>query len=235
VADEGFPGIVIKTTRLATGISVETGRDGDPLIHTGASVGLFPLLRRASAEGWGGLEFLAGIPGCVGGAIAMNAGTHLGETKDRVLAVHWVDRKGEVRTTSGPELKFAYRKNLFLPEGAVVIGATWSATSEKPTVVAKKISEVLERRKDTQPVDIPNCGSVFVNPPGHKAWQIIEKLGLRGARRGAAQISEKHANFIVNHGNARASDVLALIQMVIEQAQTELGITMVPEVKMLGF
>lgn len=230
VSDHGFEGTVIKMNRFDVSVTDE----GGGVVHTGAALGVFPFLRRAASAGWGGLEFLAGVPGSVGGAIAMNAGTHLGETRDRVVEVRWCDAAGQVHVTRGAALRFGYRKNLFLTEGACVLSALWRVDSADPAQVAREIGAVLERRKQTQPVDLPNCGSVFMNPPGHKAWEVIEKLGLRGERRGGAQISEKHANFIVNHGDAKAADVVALMDLVIARARDELGITMEPEVRRLG-
>jgi UDP-N-acetylmuramate dehydrogenase len=228
VSDLGFEGLVVKTGRLNLGMEA----DGACLV-TGASVAVSSLLRRASAEGWDGLEFLTGIPGSVGGVVAMNGGTHLGEAKDRLRRVEaFVD--GSLRAYAGAELRFEYRRNLFLPDGAIVYAAEWEIARGEPAAVKRRIDDVLARRKATQPLDYPSCGSVFKNPPGFHAWQVIEKIGLRGHRIGEAQFSEKHCNFILNLGAARAAEVRALIDLAKTRALQELGIQLEEEVRYLG-
>jgi UDP-N-acetylmuramate dehydrogenase len=236
VSDEGFDGIVIRTGKLNSEIKfVNPERN---LVETGASVMISSLLRRAAQEGWGGLEFLSGVPGTVGGAVRMNAGTHLGETQSRlrkVTAAHlsspliWANYEGD-------ELSFQYRKNLFLPADSLVWSATWEITPEPAAIVKARIDETLSRRKQTQPVDYPSCGSVFKNPKesGQSAWQVLDKLGLRGHRIGNAQIAEKHSNFIINHGGAKAREVRALIDLAKTRALSELGISLQEEVIYIG-
>lgn len=245
IADKGFDGIVVKATRVDLGIEPLAG----DRVHTGGSVAVSTLLRRAAAEGWGGLEFLTGIPGSVGGAVRMNAGTHLGESESRLAKVEAfygfcpdgpdakAPRPSETRAFTREEMSFDYRKNLFLPDRALVLSAEWRITREDPSVVKARIDEVLARRKATQPVDLPSCGSVFKNPreSGLSAWQVLDKLGLRGHRIGGAQVSEKHSNFIVNLGGATASDVRALIELARRRAVEELSITLHEEVIYLGF
>ncbi len=234
VSDSGLAGVVIKLGRINLEIaSVEPSR-----IRTGASVAISTLLRRAAQEGWAGLEFLTGVPGSVGGAIAMNAGTHLGETQGRAISVEAFEllpKVGEdpLRTYSASELSFEYRKNKFLTSSSIVLSAEWTVDPARPENVKKLIDETLARRKTTQPVDYPSCGSVFKNPKdsGQSAWQVLDQLGLRGHRLGGAQIAEKHSNFIINLGDARASDVAALIDLAKSRAQSELGITLEEEVK----
>ena len=232
VSDEGFAGLVIKTQKLNSEISL----DGS-VLKTGASVAVSSLLRQAAQAGWGGLELLTGIPGSIGGVVAMNAGTHLGEAKDRLFGVqaYLLDR-GVMKSFLGDELKFSYRKNSFLPTNAIVWSAEWNVTLTDAATVKSLIDETLTRRKSTQPLDYPSCGSVFKNPreKNMHAWQVIEKLGLRGHQIGKAQISEKHPNFIVNLGGASARDVCALISLVKSRAEAELGISLEKEVKFLG-
>jgi UDP-N-acetylmuramate dehydrogenase len=167
VSDEGFPGVVIKLTRVAP----EIERISPQRLRTGASVAVSTLLRRAAQEGWGGLEFLAGVPGSMGGVIAMNAGTHLGEAKDRVVAVEAVQVLGEEAGRryrfEGAALKFEYRRNLFLPLGAWVTACEWEISPEEPAALKAGLDQLLARRKATQPVDFPSCGSVFKNPKAH--------------------------------------------------------------------
>jgi UDP-N-acetylmuramate dehydrogenase len=236
VSDQGYEGVVIKLTRINLGIESQSTNG----LTTGASVAVSTLLRKAALEGWGGLEFLAGIPGSIGGVIAMNAGTHLGEAKDRVKSVSAVqifgEKAGELIEYTGTALQFEYRKNLFLPQGAVVTHCVWNIEPTAPSSVKQSIDETLARRKASQPVDFPSCGSVFKNPRAFQkhAWQVIDQVGLRGHRIGDAQISEKHSNFIVNLGAASAQDVRALIDLAKRKVLDELGIPLEEEVKFLG-
>ena len=230
VADAGFAGLVIKTSR----IDISIGLTGT-LLRVGSGVAVSSLLRRAALEGWSGFEMLTGVPGSMGGVITMNAGTHLGEAKDRIRRVETYHLgTGATRVIEGSELRFEYRKNLFLDPAEVITHSEWEITLSEPAKVKVVIDETLARRKASQPTEYPSCGSVFKNPQGIHAWQVIEKLQLRGYRIGNAQISEKHPNFIVNLGGALASDVKELIELVKARAQAELGVEMHEEVKFLG-
>lgn len=234
VSDSGFSGVVIRLNKLNTEVA-ESGLR----LTAGGSVMISVLLRRAAAEGWGGLEFLGGVPGSVGGAVKMNAGTHLGETQGslrEVRAILLTDGGSEEKIYSGDELRFQYRRNLFLPENAVVWSTQWEVIRGDPAQIRAVIDATLARRKQSQPVDYPSCGSVFKNPKetGLSAWQILDRLGLRGHREGNAQISEKHSNFIINLGGATAADVRALIALAKVRAKTELGIELVEEVIYVG-
>jgi len=242
VSDRGFKGLVIRTHQM----NLETAEIPDSMegnafrLRTGGSVLISSLLRRTAQEGWSGLEFWTGIPGSVGGAIVMNAGTHLGETHQRLLRVESYSLEPGV--SFGPysfverDLKFQYRKNLFLPPGHLIWSADWRMEKVDPDQVQAVIDSTLQRRKATQPIDYPSCGSVFKNPKssGMNAWQVIEKLGLRGYQEGLAQFSEKHPNFIINLGGAKASDVLALIRLAQSRAAVELSIELEEEVIFVG-
>ena len=236
VSDRGFPGVVIKLTRIDLGVeALSLNR-----LRTGASVAVSSLLRRAAQEGWGGLEFLAGIPGSMGGVIAMNAGTHLGEAKDRVRVVEALQvfgaEAGKRYRFEGDDLRFDYRKNEFLPAGSIITSCEWEISPRNPAEVKAELDLVLSRRKSTQPVDFPSCGSVFKNPKAHgkQAWQVLDQVGMRGHRIGDAQVSEKHSNFIINHGQAKAFEVKALIDMAKQRARDQMGIELEEEVKFLG-
>ena len=242
VSDLGFDGLVIRAGRLnleiqALGIPSPSGVQR---LRTGSGVAISTLLRRASTEGWGGLELLTGVPGSIGGVVTMNAGTHLGEVKDRVRRVEIYSLSGsdlgEPVAYEGEQLRFEYRRNLFLPAGCIVWAVEWDVQLEDPSRVKSTIDETLARRKATQPVDYPTCGSVFKNPRenGLRAWQVIEKLGLRGHQIGGAQFSEKHPNFIINLGGAQAADVRALIALAKDRAKSQLGIELEEEVMYLG-
>ncbi len=234
VSDEGFPGLVIRTNQL--NVEVEPI---DSILRTGGSVVISALLRKAAQEGWGGLEFLTGIPGTIGGAVRMNAGTHLGETQSRLIQVEaysFLSGSTELFSHVNNPLKFQYRENLFLPQTSLVWSADWKIDKRAPNEVKTLIDATLVRRKATQPVEYPSCGSVFKNPTDgvadgtRHAWQVIDRLGLRGHQIGMAQFSLKHSNFIINLGGAKATDVSALIQLAKKRAASELGITLNEEV-----
>lgn len=236
VSDRGFPGLVVKSLRLNSEMTLDGTR-----LTTGSGVVVSQLLKRASQEGWSGLEFLTGIPGSVGGVVTMNAGTHLGEARERLKAVEILDfSTGRMRRYERDELKFEYRRNLFVPRRGYVWSADWEIQLSDPSAVRARIDETLARRKATQPIDRPSCGSVFKNPrsaegQGLHAWQVVDQLGLRGHSIGGAQFSEKHSNFIVNTGNASAEDVRALIQLAKARAASQLGVSLEEEVHYVGF
>ncbi len=238
IADDGFKGLMICTHRLNREIQFLSS---SLRLRTGSSVAVTTLLNQAIKNGWAGLEFLAGIPGLVGGAIRMNAGTHLGETKDRLCSVQaflltdWHATGLKSVTYQSETLSFAYRQNLFLPLGGLIWAADWKIDLVNPMQVKTQVEEILKRRKETQPLQHPSCGSVFKNPKetGKSAWQVIDQLGLRGYQIGSAQFSEKHSNFIVNLGQAKASEVLELIQLAKMRAKNELGILLEEEVMIL--
>ncbi len=235
VSDRGFRGVVIRAHRFSHTI--------EPLdlvrIRVGSSVPVSMLLRRAIQHGWDGLEFLSGVPGSVGGIVTMNAGTHLGETKDALLECEVFQLRGDQKDTRqylASEIRYSYRTHHYLPEDAFIVTAVLRVKSGVPSEIKSKIDETLARRKKSQPVDLPSCGSVFKNPveSGLKSWQVMEKLGLRGKQIGQAQFSTLHSNFIVNLGGATARDVRTLIELAKQRAQDELGVTLHEEVKYLG-
>lgn len=231
VSDRGFRGVVIKMLKM----NQEITHVDHQTLRVGSGVLASTLLRKAGELGWGGLGFLAGIPGSMGGVVAMNAGTHLGEIGSHVLGVDVFDfESGKQRTVKGTELGFNYRKNLFLKPLEVVTRVELKSYPAEPDAVRGELDQVLKRRKDTQPLNLPSCGSVFKNPEGLKAWQVIDQLGLRGHQIGHARFSDKHSNFIVNLGGATANDILSLIQLAKKQAKEVLGIQLEEEVRYLG-
>jgi UDP-N-acetylmuramate dehydrogenase len=231
VKDSGFRGLVIKTTKLP-----QTMLAAGDSVRVSGGVPVASLLRRAAAEGWDGLEVISGIPGTIGGVVAMNGGTHLGEAADRLIEVRSIDLadgSGVVSTRTRDQLKFSYRKNHFLSPSEIVIDSVWKITHGEPKAIREKLDGLFRRRKETQPLEFPSCGSVFKNPinTNLRAWQVVDRLGLRGHRVGNAQISEKHPNWILNLGAARSVDVITLIDLVKARAKKELGIEMVEEVR----
>jgi UDP-N-acetylmuramate dehydrogenase len=229
VRDGGLRGVV---ARLA-GLRAIT-REGDALVRAEAGVTHTSLTRYCADQGRSGLEFAVGIPGTVGGWIAMNAGVHGREMKDVVTAVELFEpARGAIVTRAAAELAFRYRA-AELGAGAVVIEATFATTPGAPDEIRERQKESMARRRATQPVDQPSCGSVFVNPPGDYAGRLIEAAGMKGVREGAAMISPLHANFIVNVGGARAADVLALIERARAAVLAHSGVALETEVRISG-
>jgi UDP-N-acetylmuramate dehydrogenase len=227
VRDGGIEGIVLRIQRLR-GIR---RRDGDLVAEAGVTH--TTLTRHCVREGLAGLEFAAGIPGTVGGWVAMNAGVPGREVKDVVRAVELMEAGGG-RCVPAEGLRFAYRSAAGLPRGAVVVSAAFRVRESRPEAVQAEVDRHLEKRSRTQPLDVPSCGSVFKNPPGDFAGRLIEAAGLKGARVGGAEISPLHANFIVNRGGATAGDVLALIESARARVRERTGIELEPEVRIVG-
>ncbi|MGH8224059.1 MAG: UDP-N-acetylmuramate dehydrogenase [Woeseiaceae bacterium] len=228
VRDGGIPGVVI----AAAGVFTALDRRGDYEVHAGSSVPCTRLARQCIHWGLGPSEFFAGIPGALGGALAMNAGAHGSETWGRVRAVDTIDRHGEIRRRLPADYRVGYR-SVVGPPGEWFVAATLGFDPQaRPSMDTLK--SMLARRKDTQPLGLPSCGSVFRNPPGDHAARLIEAAGLKGYRIGAAEVSPKHANFIINRGAATAADIEALIGHVQQAVKDQFGIELVHEVRIVG-
>jgi UDP-N-acetylmuramate dehydrogenase len=190
------------------------------------------LAKQCIRWGYGPSEFFAGIPGTLGGALAMNAGAHGGETWERVQSVRTIDRLGELRERTPGEYEIGYR-SVVGPTDEWFIEATLHFEPDvEPSM--QTLKDMLAKRKDTQPLGLPSCGSVFRNPPGDHAARLIESCGLKGCRIGEAEVSEKHANFIINRGEASALDVENLILHVQQTVHDATGIELIPEVRVVG-
>jgi len=230
VRDEGVEGVLIRLTHFRR---IEERPDASLRAEAGASH--TSLTRFCRKRGLSGLEFAAGIPGSLGGWIAMNAGI-----PEREMAA--VVRELEVLSPTGARrshlprsrLRFVYRGLRGLAPGSVILSALLQVRSERPSVVQAEVQRQLARRAETQPLDVPSCGSVFKNPPRGFAGRLIEAAGLKGERFGDARISELHANFIVNSGGASAADVLALIGKARAVVRCRTGIRLEPEVHIWG-
>jgi UDP-N-acetylmuramate dehydrogenase len=228
VSDAGIRGLVVRLVGALADATAESDH-----VVAGAGCRNAVLLARAAKNGWTGLDALAGIPGTVGGAVRMNAGSLLGETGDTLVDVQVLDAAGVLRTVPKDALALGYR-HCALPKGATVVQARFARSSEDPVAVEARIRTFLERRKATQPLDLPSCGSTFRNPPGDAAGRLIEATGLKGFRIGGAEVSPKHANFIVNHGDATAADIASVIVHVQARVQAVHGVALVPEVERVG-
>ncbi len=227
VLDSGIRGIVIN---LKSFRKLSLLPDGS--LYAGAGAQLQLLARHAAGIGLSGLEFTSGIPGSLGGAIVMNAGANGGEIGPLIRGIRVLDTDGELHDIKGDKLRFGYRSSS-LPHGIIISAELRLKKSAKTETKDKARNEIIRRRK-TQPLSLPNAGSVFKNPPGDYAGRLIEEAGLKGLTVGDAQVSPIHANFIVNMGRATARDVLALIRMIGKKVETEKGITLELEIKIVG-
>ena len=201
-------------------------------MRAGAGLPCTQLARQCIRWGLGPSEWFAGIPGTLGGALAMNAGAHGGETWERVEAVRTIDRTGEIHERAPTEYSVGYR-HVSGPPNEWFIEATLRF-EQGETGSIETLNAMLERRKSTQPLGLPSCGSVFRNPPGDHAARLIQACGLKGFSIGGAEVSEKHANFIINRGDATARDVETLIKHVHQSVFDLHGVDLVPEVKIVG-
>ena len=228
VRDAGMRAVAIS---LEEGFSQVAHIDGR--VKAGAGLRLSRLLRFCLQQSLSGLEFIAGIPGSVGGALRMNAGTQAGEMADVCDAVSLVLSDGSLLRLERAKLPFAYRR-LELPAAAVVVEAEFLLTRGSREQIRRRIRSLLQVRKEKQPWRLPSAGSVFKNPPGDFAGRLIEAVGLKGVRIGDAQISPEHANFIVNRGQAQARDILALIHLAREKVAREFGVHLELEIEVVG-
>lgn len=228
VRDGGVRGAVVCTS----GLPRELEQLGGGLVRASAGLPCATMARRCARWGLGPAAFFAGIPGTVGGALAMNAGAFGGETWDRVVRVETLDRHGARRTREKSEFEIGYRTVRGWP-GEWFLTATFAFDADRHEESAA-IKSLLERRSQSQPLGRPSAGSVFRNPEGEHAGALIERSGLKGARIGGAMVSDKHANFIVNTGDATAADIEALIERVRAVVLEQTGVALEPEVRIIG-
>ena len=229
VSDAGVAGVVVQLQALR-----ELDADSEGRITAQAGTSHSRLVRFAAERGRSGLEFGVGIPGTVGGWVAMTAGIPSVEVKDVVERVDWIaPDAGGIRELPRADLDFSYR-SLELPRGAAIVRAVFRTESGEPAAIRAQMRELLARRRETPPVDQRSCGSVFKNPPGDRAARLIDSAGLKGTRSGSATISQKHANFIETRGDATAADVLALIELARSEVASRFGIELETEVRFVG-
>ena len=229
VRDGGIEGIVI---RLPAAFG-KVERVGENRLRAGAAALDANVARSAADAGLGGLEFLRGIPGTIGGALRMNAGCYGRELKDVFVEARAVDRNGNVVTLTAKDMGFSYRHSE-APDDLIFVDAVLEGTPDAPDAIRSRMEELVEQRERTQPIRSKTGGSTFTNPPGKKAWQLIDDAGCRGLMKGAAQVSEKHCNFLINTGDASASDIEALGEEVRARVKAKSGVQLEWEIKRVG-
>ena len=230
VSDRGYEGFIVKTTGL------DQTRVVNRRLRAESGISLARLAMAAWGRGLTGLEFAHGIPGTLGGGVAMNAGAYGGEMSQVLTAVTFLNEVGQVVTLPVENCALTYRHSLFTdhPEW-LILEAEFELAQGIPTLIKIKMDELAQKRRTKQPLDQPSAGSTFKRPEGYFAAALIEQCGLKGLSVGGAQVSEKHAGFVVNRGGATAEDVLRLMEQVQERVLRQTGVELEPEVKLLGF
>jgi len=228
VRDGGIPGVVVRLGRGFNDIAVEDHR-----IRVAAAVPDVKVARAAQEAGIAGLSFLRGIPGAIGGALRMNGGAYGRETKDALISARAVDRAGRVHELSVSDMHYAYR-HCGTPEDFIFTEATFQGAAGERAAIAAEMNKITEAREATQPIKSRTGGSTFKNPPGQKAWQLIDASGCRGLIIGSAQVSELHCNFLINLGDATATEIETLGETIRKRVKQTSGIDLEWEIKRLG-
>jgi len=228
VRDGGVPGVVIRLGRGFADISAV-----DDSVRAGAAALDLNVALSARDAGLAGLEFLCGIPGTIGGALRMNGGAYGTEIKDVTLSAEALDAQGRIRRLSLAELGFTYR-HCGVAEDWIFLSAEMRGRRDEPAAIAARMQEIQTRREATQPIRTRTGGSTFANPPGRKAWELIDGAGCRGLRRGGAIVSEKHCNFLINTGDASAADLEGLGEEVRRRVHEKFGVTLEWEIRRIG-
>jgi UDP-N-acetylmuramate dehydrogenase len=228
VRDGGVPGVVLRLGRGFSKISIQ-----DSTLVAGSTALAITVARTAQREGFSGLEFLSGIPGTIGGVLRMNAGAYRQETKDVLIRARAIDPSGVLNVLRAEALGFSYRHSK-VPEDWVFVGAEFTIAAGEPDAIAARMAEISTARNDSQPIRTRTGGSTFKNPPGAKAWQLIDQAGCRGLRHGGAQVSEQHCNFLINTGTASAADLEHLGELVRKRVRAHCGTVLEWEIKRIG-
>jgi UDP-N-acetylmuramate dehydrogenase len=228
VRDGGIKGVVVRLGRGFVDITAQANS-----VEAGAGALDLNVALTAREAGIAGLEFLSGIPGTVGGGLRMNAGAYGSEFKDALSGAVALDARGTQHMLSVAELQLSYR-HCGLPEDWIFVGARFAGAAGDPLTIARRMAEIQQAREESQPIRARTGGSTFANPPGHKAWQLIDAAGGRGLRRGGAMVSEKHANFLINTGDATAADIEALGEELRARVLATSGVALEWEIRRLG-
>lgn len=229
VLDKGIRGLVVKLGNALTDISVT-----DNSITFGSGVSLAMASKKAASLGLSGMEFAVGIPGSIGGAVYMNAGAYDGEMSKVVSEIQVLTKANEIKTLKAEDLDFNYRHSILQESDLIVLSVTVELAAGDKTEIEAKMADFSERRISKQPLDLPSAGSMFKRPPGYFAGTLIDQTGLKGYTVGGAQVSTKHAGFVVNVGGATAADVLQLISDVQNKIFEVHGVRLEPEVMVIG-
>lgn len=228
VSDKGIDGVVISLSGM-NGISVE----GDTVIAEGGAT-ISTVCMRAADNALSGLEFAYGIPASVGGALYMNAGAYGGEMSQAVVWAEYIDELGELKTVKNEEMKLGYRQSVFKGKNYIITKVAFKLVPAKTADIKAKMEELYNQRRSKQPLEFASAGSTFKRPQGYFAGALIEQSGLKGTRIGEAEVSEKHAGFIINRGNATAKDVKELMKKVTDTVFQKNGVILEPEVIFIG-
>ena len=226
--DYGFDGVVISTSRM-TEISLQD----ENIIECGSGVKNSVLCQFALENSLSGFEFLWGIPGTVGGAAFMNAGAYGGEIKDVIVGCEYITADGEIKEMSSDEMDLSYRHSIFSENGGIITKVRLRGRLDNKEVIRELMDELMDRRRTKQPLEFPSAGSVFKRPEGYFAAALIEECGLKGESVGGAQVSEKHSGFIINTGNATASDVKQLVEIIKETVFMQKGVQLECEIRVI--
>jgi UDP-N-acetylmuramate dehydrogenase len=228
VRDGGVPGVVVRLGRGFSEVTIEGTR-----VRAGAAVPDLRVARAAQEAGLAGLAFLRGIPGAIGGALRMNGGAYGRETKDALIEARGVDRSGNVRVLTNADMHYSYR-HCGAPDDIIFTEVLFAGTTGDPAVIAAEMDKITQSREATQPIKSRTGGSTFKNPPGQKAWQLIDAAGCRGLKVGEAQVSEMHCNFLINLGTATATDIETLGETVRKRVRETSGVELDWEIKRIG-
>jgi len=229
VRDGGVPGVVIRLGRGFNEVSIEEGNR----VRAGAALPDVRVAKAAQEAGVAGLSFLRGIPGAIGGALRMNGGAYGTETKDVLIEARGVDRAGRVHVFANADMHYTYR-HCGVADDVIFTQALFQGRAGDPVVIGAEMDKITEARESTQPVKSRTGGSTFKNPPGNKAWQLIDAAGCRGFQIGGAQVSELHCNFLINLGNATAADIETLGETVRARVKENSGVELEWEIKRIG-
>jgi len=229
VSDTGLRGVVIRLADENAGIQVNDG-----LIYAASSVSKEKFIAEAIEKGFGGVEFMAGIPGAIGGGIFMNAGTYMGCFSDILRKIRISDYQGNIREVQVTCESSGYR-HMEIPENSIILGGFFSLPeNDDPAGIRSRVDDIIADRWNKHPMEFPSAGSVFKNPEGHSSWKLINDSGLKGFSVGGAMVSEKHTNFIINNGNASSSDIFRLVKHIQETVYRRFSVNLETEIRFLG-
>jgi UDP-N-acetylmuramate dehydrogenase len=230
VSDEGFRGMILHIGKSMSEVAVSGTR-----VRAEAGASLARIAKEAYEHGLTGMEFAAGIPGSLGGAVVMNAGAYNGEMKDILTEVDVMTREGEVKTIPARDLELSYRHSCIPENGYIVLGAGIELSPGDPEAIKSRMSELALARRQKQPLEYPSAGSTFKRPEGYFAGKLVQDAGLKGYTVGGARVSEKHSGFVINHGGAEACEIRFLIRQVQKKVMKQFGVLLEPEVRFIGF